>query len=311
MLDATIQAGAPRLDAQGHLCENLACVACGYNLRGLEPQGGCPECGESIARTLASPSLVNSDPRWLARVETGLWLLLGAVVLGATSRLLVLSVDLYRHAGSAVVVLGAIHATGLLVALAGCWLVTMPEQPARFQEDRRLGRRLLRWGAGGGLALLFVYDLGVRLCIGAYALQPGFLWLGRGRAMRGALETLVVALVAVAWPLYAMALARRMRAPGLAYASAVSGLLLVLVAAATVTLWVGGGPMSGGLWQWRYGGELRHLENELFNTFRGARPLRAGIFLLLHFTPELAAAMLAGVVAVLATRLRRIRRERF
>ena len=32
--------------------EDLPCVRCGYNLRGLKPEGNCPECGAAISKSL-------------------------------------------------------------------------------------------------------------------------------------------------------------------------------------------------------------------------------------------------------------------
>jgi hypothetical protein len=60
----------------------LACHACGYDLRAHPPDGTCPECGASVAearRMAAIPKLPRwreSDPRWRRRVLLGVWLLL-------------------------------------------------------------------------------------------------------------------------------------------------------------------------------------------------------------------------------------------
>ncbi len=57
------------------------CVFCQYNLRGLDCEGHCPECGSSIRLTLAAiaaanaaslPTLWESSPRWLNAILAGL-----------------------------------------------------------------------------------------------------------------------------------------------------------------------------------------------------------------------------------------------
>lgn len=42
------------LAAESTLTIDVACAGCGYDLRGLSPQGRCPECGGSIAESLAA-----------------------------------------------------------------------------------------------------------------------------------------------------------------------------------------------------------------------------------------------------------------
>ncbi len=45
--------GAPTLRAMSdEIPHSIACVKCAYDLRGLAPDGPCPECGEAIALTL-------------------------------------------------------------------------------------------------------------------------------------------------------------------------------------------------------------------------------------------------------------------
>ena len=53
-----------RLDDNGRILEDdLACVACSYNLRGLSPDGACPECGTTVERSTRGNLLRFSDPK--------------------------------------------------------------------------------------------------------------------------------------------------------------------------------------------------------------------------------------------------------
>jgi hypothetical protein len=50
---------------------DIACVSCNYNLRGLEPDGRCPECGAAVQLTL-DDRLVPVPPQALDALRTGL-----------------------------------------------------------------------------------------------------------------------------------------------------------------------------------------------------------------------------------------------
>jgi hypothetical protein len=41
-------------DANGAIADDLRCARCGYNLRGLRPEGCCPECALRIGRSIAA-----------------------------------------------------------------------------------------------------------------------------------------------------------------------------------------------------------------------------------------------------------------
>ena len=41
------------MKAATQIDQDLTCVTCGYNLRGLSPDGRCPECGELISKTIS------------------------------------------------------------------------------------------------------------------------------------------------------------------------------------------------------------------------------------------------------------------
>lgn len=72
--------------------DDLACLDCGYNLRGLSVKGRCPECGVSISLTLTAEINPIADREWLARTIIGvrlytLTILSPLVLLGAGAAL--------------------------------------------------------------------------------------------------------------------------------------------------------------------------------------------------------------------------------
>lgn len=59
----------------------LACIECGYDVRGLSEPGHCPECGTDLARSSAGLLLRNADAAWLRGVVRGVaWMRFGAWV---------------------------------------------------------------------------------------------------------------------------------------------------------------------------------------------------------------------------------------
>jgi predicted RNA-binding Zn-ribbon protein involved in translation (DUF1610 family) len=58
----------------------MPCLACGYNLHGLDPHGYCPECGYSNLRTIESRrSMTKRELAALAFRIMSLWMVLGVI----------------------------------------------------------------------------------------------------------------------------------------------------------------------------------------------------------------------------------------
>ncbi|MBL1218054.1 MAG: hypothetical protein D8M59_11230 [Planctomycetes bacterium] len=66
--------GVCRIDENEMLAEEITCRGdgCGYNLRGIDPLGDCPECKTQIAYSLEVDLLRYANPGWLKKVATGI-----------------------------------------------------------------------------------------------------------------------------------------------------------------------------------------------------------------------------------------------
>jgi hypothetical protein len=136
---------------------DLTCSGCGYNLRGLTPEGNCPECGKSIHEAL-------EQERWLKlfpgprHIRLGayiwIWSQLITISLGAASTRLSLS-DLLLSFGSPAIInqpksvaasaLWSWHVIGIGLAFGfatSCWLLA-----GRARNVWTWLRFTVRWGA--------------------------------------------------------------------------------------------------------------------------------------------------------------------
>ena len=121
---------------------DLPCRRCGYNLRGLNQAGRCPECGAPIGLSCHGDLLRYHEPKWLTTLACGTtFILSGAVVLVIG---LVGGVTLQATLGGSPVTLALVKALAGLVTFYGAWLITQPD-PSGIGEDKYITeRRVIR-----------------------------------------------------------------------------------------------------------------------------------------------------------------------
>lgn len=125
----------------GILEEDTACHRCGYNLRGLESTGLCPECGTAIAHSITGNLLKHADPDWLERLRLGTALKLWNIALGI---LVGVTAGVIMRAGLPQPLITIIGIAGGAFGLWATVLITSQEPQIALQEDPITLRKILR-----------------------------------------------------------------------------------------------------------------------------------------------------------------------
>ena len=107
------------------LDQDLNCLNCGYNLRGLPERGQCPECGDRICLSIeAANGNAIGDPQWARRTATGARLyaivLVSALVLIAVA----MALELSHLTSAAEGILYLTFAGGASAGAVAIWLST-------------------------------------------------------------------------------------------------------------------------------------------------------------------------------------------
>lgn len=163
---------------------DVFCVQCSYNLRGLTKAGRCPECGESVARSLRGPKLSEANARWLTRIHGGILLVNLGLWIGTVTCIAILLTSTTRFAGSQLMITvpWLVVAGGFAVAvsfvLLGCMFCSSVE-PRTARETKRWDAR--RWIRAASITViclgcLAAMNLLERFTAGNQAITSIFPW---------------------------------------------------------------------------------------------------------------------------------------
>jgi len=129
------------------LCSSaLLCQRCGYDLRGLDAAGRCPECNAPISAALHGEQVEFADPQWLQRlakgsrcVKTGGWSL--ALVCGTW----LVPLKWLDVPSPLRIALGAVAVASVVFFLClGIWYLGEPDPRTKDREPTLSHRRLFR-----------------------------------------------------------------------------------------------------------------------------------------------------------------------
>ena len=123
---------------------DLSCIHCGYNLRGLDETGKCPECGTAIADSLRGDLLEFADPDWLDKIKLGVIVRFWHLPLS----IIALPLTIVFPATADVLTWLVADAAGLGASL----LITTREPRMEFREGVFTLRRVVRFAAAAGFA---------------------------------------------------------------------------------------------------------------------------------------------------------------
>jgi hypothetical protein len=152
---------------QTPIAEDMPCMICGYNLRGLMIDGRCPECGSAVSRSVHGNLLRYADAEWLAKLLLGVRLMLWSILIAILVSLIG-GIVLALGGPRAITGITAIFMAGLDVAAA--LLITVQEPRISLTDTTITWRKAVRVGAivaflGLVLEQIGVTSIGIRLLV--------------------------------------------------------------------------------------------------------------------------------------------------
>jgi hypothetical protein len=236
------------LDSAGRVAEDVRCRSCGYNLRGISPQGRCPECHSEIRRSIRAGMLCDCDRKWVRHIAGGVTWIIEAFLSGLLLWLAWRLVGRGLAISPLLVVSLSLSVIG--VGLVGGWMITCPDPDGAAAERRVSARRVARYTMVAW-ALAQVSVLAARWSMGipwTKVLVPGT-WMTALPVILGTVAYVALCThtrgLALRLPDHWLAQQTRTVMWGAGSTSAIGMVLIVLLSV------VGFGPM--GVFVWKYG----------------------------------------------------------
>lgn len=137
------------LDASGRIDTDVQCVGCDYNLRGLDDEAVCPECGIAVDQSVRGDFLQFANPEWLMSLAMGMSWAFGSLAAVVACGLFAAGCGSFigdRELLS-VMILGITTGTPIMCAFVACWLFSMPEPHAVNPDPSPNWRKIARVSA--------------------------------------------------------------------------------------------------------------------------------------------------------------------
>lgn len=192
---------------------DYSCIHCGYNLRGLQQDGLCPECGQTIQIVEEAELLRFADPDWLERLRFGTAIKLWSIAL---SLLLGMLAGFFVGFGFPVILVWLAAMISGALGLWGTLCITAQEPRVSLQENPVTLRAVLRalatagfigsvWAGAtsgwttGTVAFSWISAIGTLLSYGSTAAAYGELFYFRRFARRLPDEKLTRSTTRIIW----------------------------------------------------------------------------------------------------------------
>lgn len=122
--------------------QDILCIGCGYNLRGLDAAGRCPECGLAISDSTHGDLLAFADARWLGKLKLGTSLKLWNIVISIFGSFIVgILIGVIGAPPQFIIVAAAI---GGVLGLMATFSITSQEPRIVLTEDPVTLRKFIR-----------------------------------------------------------------------------------------------------------------------------------------------------------------------
>jgi hypothetical protein len=243
--------GGLPLDARGRLDGDLSCAGCEYNLRGMLPDGDCPECGRPVRDALEADRAPWRDRAWRRRMTWALWLLAAGNAVAALASVSIVLWFWTANQGPssrsvAILPIGLLVGAvfGGLLTIPGVWLFRFASaarhRPVGTCRTLRVSQVLMTacWASiVTGLLVAFLLLVALAAAFGAGSNSSGSSSDGTGWLIFGVVLLVLGFVPAVLWGGNANHLGVRL-VQGLGWAGA-SLLACAIIWLPLATLWVG------------------------------------------------------------------------